>query len=86
VGCDKGHKGEFVALGKAIGLVKPWTAATPGAELAPTLAIYAVQLGPYPHARLNDVRKRQTTHMLKASCPNPDCEIPRPPWVHYPLP
>jgi hypothetical protein len=44
-------------------------------ELAATLAIYAVQLGPYPHARLNDVRKRKTTRMLKATCPNPDCEI-----------
>ena len=75
VGCDKGHKGEFVALCKAIGLVKPWTATTPGPELAATLAIYALQLGPYPHARLNDVRKRQTTRMLKATCPNPDCEI-----------
>ena len=74
-GCDKGHKGEFVALCKAIGLVKPWTATTPGPELAATLAIYAAQLGPYPHTRLNDVRKRQTTRMLKATCPNPDCEI-----------
>jgi hypothetical protein len=75
VGCDKGHKGEFVALCKAIGLVKPWTATTPGPELAATLAIYALQLGPYPHARLNEVRKRQTTRMLKATCPNPACEI-----------
>jgi hypothetical protein len=32
-------------------------------------------LGPYPHARLNDVRKRQSTRMLKATCPNPDCAI-----------
>jgi len=39
VGCDQGHKGEFVALCKKIGLVKPWTATTPGPELAATLAI-----------------------------------------------
>src|SRR5689334_8940605 len=51
VGCDKGHKGEFVKLCKAIGLVAPWTATTPGAELTKTLTIYALQLGPYPHAR-----------------------------------
>jgi SprT-like family len=75
VGCEVGHKGEFVTRCKAIGLVKPWTATTPGAELAAKLAIYALQLGPYPHARLNDLRKRQTTRMLKATCPNPDCEI-----------
>jgi hypothetical protein len=72
VGCDQGHKGEFVALCKKIGLVKPWTATTPGPELAATLAIYGLQLGPYPHARLNDVRKRQSTRMLKATCPNPN--------------
>src|SRR5262245_7997560 len=75
VGCDKGHKGEFGALCKLIGLVKPWTATAPGPELTATLAIYAAQLGPYPHARLSDVRKRQGTRMLKATCPNPDCEI-----------
>lgn len=75
VGCDKGHKGEFVELCKKIGLVKPWTATTASPELAKTLAIYAYQLGPYPHARLNDIRKRQTTRLLKATCPNPDCEI-----------
>jgi hypothetical protein len=61
-----------VALCKAIGLVKPWTATTPGPELAATLARYALQLGPYPHACLNDVRKRQSTRMLKATCPNPN--------------
>ena len=75
VGCDQGHKGEFVTLCKKIGLVKPWTATTPSPELAATLAIYALQLGPYPHARLNDVRKRQSTRMLKATCPNPNCEV-----------
>ncbi|MBV8357087.1 MAG: hypothetical protein JO189_04010 [Deltaproteobacteria bacterium] len=75
MGCDKGHKGEFVALCKAIGLVKPWTATTPSPELAATLAIYALQLGPYPHARLNDVRKKQSTRMLKAVCPSSECEV-----------
>ena len=29
----------------------------------------------YPHALLNDVRKRQPTRMLKATCPNPDCQV-----------
>jgi hypothetical protein len=41
-----------------------------------TLDIYAKQLGEYPHARLNDnLRKKQTTRMLKASCPNPACAV-----------
>ena len=75
VGTDCGHKGAFVNLCKKIGLVAPWTATTPGPELLKTLAIYAVQLGPYPHARLNDVRQRQTTRLLKATCPNPECAI-----------
>ena len=70
-----GHKGPFVKLCKAIGLVKRWTATMAGPELAKTLAIYALQLGPYPHARLNDAsRKKQSTRMLKVTCPNPDCE------------
>jgi hypothetical protein len=33
VGCDAGHKGEFPALCKKIGLVKPWTATSPSPEL-----------------------------------------------------
>jgi len=75
VGTEAGHKGEFVKLCKAIGLVKPWIATTAGPELAKTLAIYAAQLGPYPHARLNDVHKKQSTRMLKATCPNPKCDL-----------
>jgi hypothetical protein len=36
------------------------------------------QLGPYPHARLNDQhRKKQAARLLKAACPNPQCEIYR---------
>jgi hypothetical protein len=75
VGNDCGHRGEFVKLCKRIGLVKPWTSTTPGPELTSTLAIYAVQLGPYPHARLNDLHKKQTARMLKAVCPNPACGL-----------
>ncbi len=45
-------------------------------ELAQKLAIMALQLGPYPHARLIDLdTKKQTTRMLKAVCPNEECEI-----------
>lgn len=75
VGNECGHRGEFVKLCSKIGLVKPWTATTPGPELARTLATYGWQLGPYPHARLNDPRKRQATRMLKATCTNPNCAL-----------
>ena len=34
-----------MALCKIIGLVQPWTATTPGPELAATLAIYALSVG-----------------------------------------
>jgi hypothetical protein len=74
-GIEAGHQGEFVRLCKAIGLQKPWTATTPNAALSRMLAIFALQLGPYPHARLNDLHKKQGTRMLKATCPNPDCEV-----------
>lgn len=76
VGTEQGHQGEFVKLCKAIGLQKPWTATTPGPQLAKTLAIFALQLGPYPHARLNDThRKKQGVRLLKAICPNLECPI-----------
>jgi len=75
VGCEAGHKDGFPVLCKLIGLQKPWTSTTAGPLLASILRIYSEQLGVYPHARLNDMRKRQTTRMLKATCPNPDCEV-----------
>lgn len=75
VGCEEKHKGPFPQLCKTIGLEKPWTATKAGPELAAKLAIIAHQLGPYPHSRLNDGHKKQTTRLLKATCPNPDCEV-----------
>ena len=75
VGCEEKHKGPFPRLCKAIGLEKPWTTTNAGPELAAKLAVIAYQLGPYPHSRLNDGnRKKQTTRLLKATCPNPECD------------
>lgn len=48
-----GHKGAFVTACRAVGLVKPWTATTPGPDLAPQLVDVSVALGPYPHAALH---------------------------------
>ncbi len=52
VGCDAGHRGAFAKTCKKVGLVKPWTATTPGPELLPKLEVIAYGLGAYPHAPL----------------------------------
>lgn len=70
VGTTAGHKGPFVKLCKAVGLVKPWTATTPSEGLAERLAEIAKSLGPYPHVMLNwNERKKQPTRMLLYECP-----------------
>lgn len=66
-----GHKGEFVVWAKEIGLVRPWTATTPGEELAERLKGIAEELGEYPHAKLNTSvggPPKQSTRMLKVEC------------------
>ncbi len=45
-----GHKGEFVKLCKAVGLVKPWTATTAGPECKAKLEGLALSLGEFPQA------------------------------------
>lgn len=52
VGCEVGHRGAFAKTCKKTGLVKPWTATTPGPELLPKLEAIASGLGAYPHAPL----------------------------------
>lgn len=70
-GPEVGHRGEFVALCKRVGLVKPWTATTPGDELRVGLEEVAAELGPYPHEKLRPLPKKavQKTYMLKLTCP-----------------
>ena len=70
--CASGHRGNFVRWGKAVGLVAPWTATTPGDPLREHLAAIADALGDYPHAALNPGLsgvKKQGTRMLKVECP-----------------
>ncbi len=50
---DSGHKGEFVAIAKRVGLVKPWTATTAGAELKERLNKIAEILGEFPTAHFD---------------------------------
>lgn len=52
VGCAAGHRGSFSATCKKVGLVKPWTATTPGPDLRAKLETIATELGAYPHAPL----------------------------------
>lgn len=75
VGVEAGHKGPFRALALAVGLVGPMRATTAGAALAERLHTIAEELGAYPHAALTggDARKRQSTRMLKVSCPDCGC-------------
>ena len=49
---DGKHRGRFVEVARAVGLVRPWTATTAGPELGAWLAKLAKQLGTYPHAGL----------------------------------
>lgn len=46
------HRGRFVEVARAVGLVRPWTATTAGPELGAELAKMAGKLGKYPHASL----------------------------------
>lgn len=72
--CQSGHKGRFVKIAKAVGLVGPWTATTAGDDLAKHLGeILSKTLGAYPHAALANVDgadgpKKQGTRMLKVEC------------------
>jgi hypothetical protein len=65
----KGHKKPFIELARAFGLVKPWTATTPGPECAARLAHLANTLGAFPHAPLALVeKKKQTSRMRLWEC------------------
>ena len=46
------HRGAFVEVARAVGLVRPWTATTAGPELGAKLTEAAKALGPYLHASL----------------------------------
>lgn len=75
VGVEHGHRAPFSQFCQAVGLVKPWTATTPNAELRATLATIAQRLGPYPHAELDKsavARKPQPSRMRLYQCPG--CE------------
>lgn len=65
-----GHKAPFKHLAYAIGLEGKPTATVPGELFKRTIEPILIQLGPYPHARLDPgtLGKKQTTRLIKASC------------------
>ena len=73
-GIAAGHRKEFIAVMKAVGMVKPWTGSKAGDVLTPVLETVVNEIGPYPHAKLGqkDKDKKQTTRLLKVQCPQ--CE------------
>lgn len=71
--CASGHRSAFVKTARAVGLEGKPTATHAGDALRLKLAHIAEELGAYPHATLSLTdRKKQTTRMVKVSCP--DCD------------
>ena len=67
--CKHGHKREFAAIGKAIGLEGKPTQMAAGKELTIKLLEIANKVGTYPHAELDlSKRKKQKTYLLKCVC------------------
>ncbi|MCC7065852.1 MAG: transcription elongation protein SprT [Planctomycetes bacterium] len=75
VGVQAGHKGPFRTLALAVGLTGPMRATTAGAALRVRLHALAEAIGPYPHATLSggNGKKKQSTRMLKVTCPECGC-------------
>lgn len=74
LGSGKGHRAEFQALMKCLGLTGKPTATTPGSALTQTLRDITAHLGPFPHGQLRttdgseEKPRTQTTYMLKLMC------------------
>lgn len=77
-----GHRKAFQKLADAIGLVKPWTATTPGGTFMKWWRDVAEPvMGEYPHAPMNRglAMKKQTTRLIKVFCPA--CEQEEQPYI-----
>jgi len=75
-----GHGPVFKDAALKVGLIGKMRHAMPGPVLEEKLTGIAERLGPIPHATLDieyretAPRKKQTTRMLKAHCPEADCD------------
>ena len=64
-----GHRGKFRALALAVGLEGKMTATGESAELVKKIEIMVKKIGNIPHSKwIPQVRKKQTTRMIKLSC------------------
>lgn len=70
VGVEKGHKGMFPRLARALGLEGKMTATTAGEGLKVHLQQITDAIGPYPHAKLthSNAPKKQSCRLLKVVC------------------
>lgn len=81
LGSGHGHQGQFIELSKAVGLVKPWTATTPGEGLIKELDRIVEKLGEYPHSKLDAIAlsrlagPKQTTRLVKVACVECGCPV-----------
>jgi hypothetical protein len=68
--CVHGHKAQFVAVGKSLGLTGKATQMELPAELASAIANAVIaKAGAFPHSTLDlSSRKKQSTRMLKCQC------------------
>lgn len=71
--CRNGHRGPFRRMAIAVGLQGPMRATHAGPELRERLNAISVQLGPYPHARLDATQNpaKQGTRLVKVVCNRP---------------
>lgn len=67
--CESGHNGSFAAFHKAAGFEAPRTDSKLGPALETALKEIAIELGPYPHVKmeLSDIKK-QKTYLVKMEC------------------
>jgi hypothetical protein len=73
-----GHAADFRHVALRLGLQGPMTATEAGPELAKRLHALCLQIGPYPHATLDQAQnptKKQGTRMKKVICPKCDYTV-----------
>lgn len=71
VGVKEGHNKVFGKCARAMGLEGKLTSTYAGEELLKQCKVWAEQLGPYPHAKLNPLMrpvKKQSTRLIKCQC------------------
>lgn len=68
--CESKHGAGFRKIATSVGLTGKMASTYASDELADRLVEIAVELGPYPHSRINlEHREKQSTRMLKLTCP-----------------